>query len=355
MNLLFMVQMFSKDCGAKMLLARNFCFVLLLLATNVMYAQVARAPAYPLVTHDPYFSIWSFGDTLNAAPTKHWTGKNHPLIGMIRVDGNTYNFLGSVNYSSATILPTGTQLSYECEYTFEKPADNWMQPAFKATGWTKGKGPFDDEAVKPATRWTSRDIWVRRVFTVNDPALDQLLLQLKNDDDVEVYLNGKKIYNCGPCVNSSLTEIVLHDSLAAVLRKGENVLALHCTNTGGRGVLDAGLARRKTVKNVTPAFQQSVNMTATSTRYRFLCGPVSVNLSFTSPLLLDSLDLLGRPVTYVDFDVLSVDGKTHDVQVYIGASSVIAANTADQKMKVDMYKLNSRQLLKAGTVEQPVL
>ncbi|RYY29909.1 MAG: DUF4965 domain-containing protein [Chitinophagaceae bacterium] len=336
-------------------LLRILCVVLLCFISVRVNAQVTRAPAFPLITHDPYFSIWSFGDTLNAAPTKHWTGKNHPLMGMIRVDGKTYNFLGTVDYSSTTILSTGAQGTYDCQYTFDKPADNWMQPVYNAAGWKKGKGPFDDQAIAPATKWTSRDVWVRRVFRVGDPGIDQLLLQLKNDDDVEVYLNGKKIYDCGPCVNSSFTEIVLHDTLAGLLKKGDNVLALHCTNTGGRGVLDAGLARRKSVNNLTRAFQQSVHMTATATRYRFLCGPVSVDLAFTSPLLLDSLDLLGRPVTYVDFDVTSVDGNAHDVQVYIGASAVIAANTPDQKMKVDMYKLNSRQILKAGTIEQPLL
>ncbi len=346
----FMSESFcNKATGAKL------CFILCLIFTGAVHAQVARAPAYPLITHDPYFSIWSFGDTLNAAPTKHWTGKNHALLGMVRVDGTTYNFLGSVNYSSKTILPTGSQSAYNCQYTFEKPSDNWMMPGFKATGWKNGKGPFDDQGVKPATQWTSRDVWVRRVFTQDELDFNQLLLQLKNDDDVEVYLNGKKIYSCSPCVNSSFIEIVLHDSLSVALKKGENVLAMHCTNTGGRGVLDAGLAQRRSVKNVTPAFQQFVNMTATATQYRFLCGGVSLNLNFTSPLLPDSLDLLGRPVTYVDFDVRSIDGKAHDVQVYIGASSTIAANTPEQKMKVDMYKLNSRQLLKAGTIEQPIL
>lgn len=29
-----------------------------------------RAPAVPLVTYDPYFSIWSMSDSLNDDPTK---------------------------------------------------------------------------------------------------------------------------------------------------------------------------------------------------------------------------------------------------------------------------------------------
>ena len=45
-----------------------------------------RAPAYPLITHDPYLSIWSMGDELNSSPTKHWTERDHALLGVLQLD-----------------------------------------------------------------------------------------------------------------------------------------------------------------------------------------------------------------------------------------------------------------------------
>jgi len=57
-----------------------------------------RAPAIPLITIDPYFSIWSMSDQLNGDITRHWTNKQHRLTGILEVDGEYSCFMGLSEY-----------------------------------------------------------------------------------------------------------------------------------------------------------------------------------------------------------------------------------------------------------------
>lgn len=53
-----------------------------------------RPPSVPLVTVDPYFSVWSAADKLYEKDTEHWTGSKNTLKGCVIVDGKEYCFMG---------------------------------------------------------------------------------------------------------------------------------------------------------------------------------------------------------------------------------------------------------------------
>jgi hypothetical protein len=192
---------------------KRFSAVLIIslnLIAHSSMAQVSKAPAYPLITHNPYFSIWSFTDKLNESTTKHWTGSNQSIIGLIKVDNQVYKFLGKDASASEN--------------------DKMMQ-----------------------------------------------------------------------------------------------------------------------------AKQLSVNMSATQTTYQFDCGAVSLNVTFTSPLIITDINILSRPVSYISMKTKSKDGKKHLVQIYVGASSAIASNKGSEEMVATGYTTPNLNVLKIGTIEQPIL
>ena len=167
--------------------------------------QPFRPPAVPLVTHDPYFSCWSFTDHLTEDWTRHWTGAQHSLFGAVLVDKMPYRFMGG------------------------------------AVSWE-------------------------------------------------------------------------------------------------------GTAR-----------QTSLIVMPTQTLYQFECGPVQLQLRFTSPLLLDDLELLSRPITYVSFAVKSLDRKPHEVSLYLDVSGEWVVNQPSQVVTWERSSSSRLDLLSVSSVEQNLL
>ena len=84
-------------------------------------AQALRPPAVPLVTHDPYFSVWSTADTLTEDQTRHWTGTVQSLYSAVRVDGKVFRVMGrevrgpqtpALEQKTLTVSPTRTVYTF---------------------------------------------------------------------------------------------------------------------------------------------------------------------------------------------------------------------------------------------------
>lgn len=86
-----------------------------------------RPVAAPLITVDPYFSIWSFNDNLYDDYTRHWSGKLNPMLASVIVDGRYYRLMGvecgdyslrrnrcgALEQKSVTVTPLNTIYIFE--------------------------------------------------------------------------------------------------------------------------------------------------------------------------------------------------------------------------------------------------
>ena len=70
-----------------------------------------RAPSYPLITIDPYFSVWSPADCPTDTDTTHWTGKPITLSIVANVDGNDYRLIGKCD---ADTIPAPNMIAVDC-------------------------------------------------------------------------------------------------------------------------------------------------------------------------------------------------------------------------------------------------
>lgn len=62
-----------------------------------------RPPAVPLITVDPYFSVWSPANKLYDTETVHWTGKPNTINGLVFIDGEKFRFMGRKERNEAAL------------------------------------------------------------------------------------------------------------------------------------------------------------------------------------------------------------------------------------------------------------
>ncbi len=319
-----------------------------------------RLPAVPLITHDPYFTLWSPYDHLNDGNITHWSPRQKPLEGLLRVDGQVYRFMGTpAKRLLHVIAPTAEDAAWEGRYTTDTPADGWQQPGFDDSAWQQGKAAFGtQENLSARTLWTGdgANIYIRRTITLSADQLSRdLYLVWSHDDDGAIYINGTQVrseqgYRDG-------ARIALGEATKKLLHEGENVVAMHGHNAIKGALADFGLYydAAPELKDVRQARQTSVSVLATNTYYTFACGPVTLDVVFTSPMIYDDLDLLSTPVGYISYRVTATDGQAHDVQFFMGADPMIAKFKKPQPTRSSVVVRNGVEYLMTGTIDQPIL
>ena len=316
-----------------------------------------RAPAYPLITIDPYTSAWSGADNLYDRQVMHWTEKDFPFVGVLRVDGKPYRFMGVEQDLMTPIAAMGKEQVWEADYTLDKPAGDWTKPEYNSSKWKKGAAPFGKNYTDLKTQWDSPNIWLRRNIVLSDEDMksERYILRYSHDDIFKLYINGEQVIATDSTWNENLTIEIPKEKIASWGK--ELTIAAHCRNTLGGALVDFGLYRTSNIeKRLTKtATQTSAEVQATRTIYTFNCGGVDLKLTFMAPLLLDNLDLVSRPVNYLTYEVVANDGAEHDVEIYFEAGPNWARNTNLQKNISETSNNDRFAFAKTGTVEQPIL
>ena len=145
-----------------------------------------RAPSYPLITIDPYFSVWSPADQPTDTDTTHWTGKPITLSVVANVDGNDYRLIGKCD---ADTIPAANMIAVDCNafstiYTYSingaKITLKFTSPVIPDDLYMLSRPISYLEVIKESS--DSR----RHTVNVKVEMSEEICMNLKGDSEVEI-------------------------------------------------------------------------------------------------------------------------------------------------------------------------
>ncbi|HEX5443570.1 MAG TPA: glycoside hydrolase family 2, partial [Pirellulales bacterium] len=138
--------------------------------------------------------------------------------------------------------------AHEWRYTTSQPGKGWEKSDFDDSAWKQasaGFGARETPGARVRTEWNTPDIWLRRTFTApagaagKSPPHDPNLM-VHHDEDAEIYINGVLAAKLSG-YTTGYSAYAMRPEARNALREGENVLAVHCHQTGGGQYIDVGL------------------------------------------------------------------------------------------------------------------
>lgn len=279
-----------------------------------------KSPEHTLLPLSPNFSVLTPEAALHKQYLRLHDGKMFPVVGIIRVDGKSYRFLGGDSLRATPLFPLSDESQgWTGKYSYLFPGADWQKRGYDDSHWYDGEGAFGTEqhTYPVHTPWSTNDVYVRRhMFINNKESLKghKLYMRYICDDQASFFCNGERILESG-----YLTEpgcIQLSQQVVDQLQNGDNVFAAHAYDTGWAALLDFGLyAENIFYSEADTATLKLFDVQATQTHFVYQCGEVELQLDFVSPALLEKENVEGCPVAFMTYQVHIKDEEHHDVEI----------------------------------------
>jgi hypothetical protein len=95
------------------------------------------------------------------------------------------------------VVSTSRREAVAWKRTERRPPADWIHSDFDASSGQEAPGGFGTRGTPGAvvrSEWRSRDIWLRRMFTLREADLKALALLVHHDEDAETSVTGQGIY-----------------------------------------------------------------------------------------------------------------------------------------------------------------
>ena len=103
-----------------------------------------------------------------------------------------------------------------------------------------------------------------------------------------------------------------------------------------------------------PAPDQSVTIVDfTTTRFVSLAAGVELELAFVTPALPDDLDVLARPVTYVQLRAWSRDGNEHSIDLYLDVAALAAVEGPSERVQGRLVEIEGLETACVEALDPP--